>query len=341
MRSTACCARSARPKSRRIRPSWKSCSTPRPSKLKTMIAERDALKTDDPEIIRLTDAADRAIREGAIVTARKFLDDAVKRVEATSGTVDAAEELVKQKRLADAAIYVRRADAVVARLRLPGGRRRLRQGLRARREMGRQAQVELQESRGRGAQRAWRSDRQPRRAEARHRRLSARSSTSFPATRRTRDWAITRNNMAVVLQTLGEREIGHQEPGPRRWQIFRDSLAIFEREKDDLNWAAAQNNIGNVLLALGQRESGSKLLEEAVAAFRAALDKRDRAKVPLDWAATPEQYRHRALFAVGTRSRRAASGRGRGRLSRRRSRNTRAPRRRCNGRWSRTISATR
>ena len=33
--------------------------------------------TDDPEIIRLTDAADRAIRQGAIVTARKFLDDAV------------------------------------------------------------------------------------------------------------------------------------------------------------------------------------------------------------------------------------------------------------------------
>ena len=26
------------------------------------------------------------------------------------------------------------------------------------------------------------------------------------ATRRTRDWAITSNNMAVVLETLGERE---------------------------------------------------------------------------------------------------------------------------------------
>ena len=80
-------------------------------RLKTMIAERDALKTDDPEIIRLTDAADRAIREGAIVTARQFLDQAVKRVEATSGAVDAAEEQVKQKRIADAAIYARRADA--------------------------------------------------------------------------------------------------------------------------------------------------------------------------------------------------------------------------------------
>ena len=108
-------------------------------RLKTMIAERDALKTDDPEIVRLTDAADRAIREGAIVTARQFLDQAVKRVEATSGAVDAAEEAVKQKRIADAAIYARRAGAVGARLRLPRGRRRLRQGVRARREMGRQA----------------------------------------------------------------------------------------------------------------------------------------------------------------------------------------------------------
>ena len=142
-------------------------------KLKTMMAERDALKTDDPEIARLTDAADRAISEGAIVTARKFLDDAVKRVEATSDTVDAAEELVKQKRLADAAIYVRRADAVVARLRLRGGRRRLRQGFRSRREMGRQAQVELQEHGGRGAERARRRDGQSRRAEARDRCLSS------------------------------------------------------------------------------------------------------------------------------------------------------------------------
>ena len=146
--------------------------------------------------------------------------------------------------------------------------------------------------------------------------------------------------MAVVLETLGEREIG-TESLTEALQIFRDSLAIFEREKDDLNWAAAQNNIGNVLLALGQRENGSKLLEEAVAAFRAALEKRDRAKVPLDWAASQNNIGI-ALYSLSEREAgERAPGRGRGRLPRWRSRNTRATRRRWNGRWSRTISATR
>ncbi|WP_245465949.1 caspase domain-containing protein [Mesorhizobium sp. M7A.F.Ca.CA.004.10.1.1] len=80
-------------------------------RLKKMMSERAALRTDDPEIKRLVASADKAIGQGAIVTARKFLDDAVGRVEQTNDAVDQAEDLVKQKRLADAAIYARRADA--------------------------------------------------------------------------------------------------------------------------------------------------------------------------------------------------------------------------------------
>ena len=37
---------------------------------------------------------------------------------------------------------------------------------------------------------------------------------------------------------------------------------------------------------LGERESGTARLEEAVAAYRAALEERTRERVPLDWAAT-------------------------------------------------------
>jgi hypothetical protein len=36
--------------------------------------------------------------------------------------------------------------------------------------------------------------------------------------------------------------------------------------------------------SLGERESGTARLEEAVAAFRAALEERTRERVPLDWA---------------------------------------------------------
>ena len=47
-----------------------------------------------------------------------------------------------------------------------------------------------------------------------------------------------------------------------------------------------QNNLGNALATLGERESGTARLEEAVAAYRAALEERTRERVPLDWAMT-------------------------------------------------------
>ncbi len=48
----------------------------------------------------------------------------------------------------------------------------------------------------------------------------------------------------------------------------------------------AQDDLGAALRALGWRERGNARLEEAVAAFRAALEDRTRARAPLDWAAT-------------------------------------------------------
>ena len=42
-----------------------------------------------------------------------------------------------------------------------------------------------------------------------------------------------------------------------------------------------QNNLGNALAMLGERESGTARLEDAVKAFRAALEERTRERVPL------------------------------------------------------------
>ena len=44
-----------------------------------------------------------------------------------------------------------------------------------------------------------------------------------------------------------------------------------------------QHNLGNALAELGERENGTARLEEAVAAYRAALGERRRDRVPLDW----------------------------------------------------------
>jgi tetratricopeptide (TPR) repeat protein len=51
-----------------------------------------------------------------------------------------------------------------------------------------------------------------------------------------------------------------------------------------LQWAATQNNLGNALMRLGERESGTARLEEAVAAYRAALEEWTSDRVPFDWA---------------------------------------------------------
>jgi tetratricopeptide (TPR) repeat protein len=61
-----------------------------------------------------------------------------------------------------------------------------------------------------------------------------------------------------------------------------------------------QNNLGLALCRLGERESGTERLEEAVAAFRAALEERTRDRVPLDWAATQSNLGN-ALVGLGER----------------------------------------
>jgi tetratricopeptide (TPR) repeat protein len=61
-----------------------------------------------------------------------------------------------------------------------------------------------------------------------------------------------------------------------------------------------QNNLGAALRTLSERETETTHLEEAVCAFRAALEERTRKRVPLDWAMT--QYNlGNALTTLGER----------------------------------------
>ena len=53
---------------------------------------------------------------------------------------------------------------------------------------------------------------------------------------------------------------------------YRAALEERSRERVPLDWAMTQNNLGTALTRLGERESGTARLEEAVAAYRAALE---------------------------------------------------------------------
>jgi hypothetical protein len=55
----------------------------------------------------------------------------------------------------------------------------------------------------------------------------------------------------------------------------RSKLVLqFTRDRVPLQWATTQNNLGTALQTLGERESGTARLEEAVAAYRVALEER-------------------------------------------------------------------
>jgi hypothetical protein len=61
-----------------------------------------------------------------------------------------------------------------------------------------------------------------------------------------------------------------------------------------------QHNLGNALSTLGARENGTRRLDEAVAAYCAALQERSRERVPLQCAATRNNI-GLALFRLGER----------------------------------------
>ena len=67
-----------------------------------------------------------------------------------------------------------------------------------------------------------------------------------------------------------------------------------------LDWALAQNNLGTALQILGQRESGTGRQEQAVAAYRAALQERTRERVPIQWATTQNNL-GLSLWVLGER----------------------------------------
>ncbi len=77
-------------------------------------------------------------------------------------------------------------------------------------------------------------------------------------------------------------------------------LTQTSRERVPQDWAKTQNHLGNALQTLGERESGTMHLEEALAAYRAALTERPRERVPLDWAMTQNNLGN-ALLRLGER----------------------------------------
>ena len=91
----------------------------------------------------------------------------------------------------------------------------------------------------------------------------------------------------------------HPEAGRGGRRLSRGPGGLDARARP-AQWAMTQNNLGNALQTLGAREDGTQRLEEAVAAYRAALEVWTRERVPLQWA-TAQNNLGNALQTLGER----------------------------------------
>jgi tetratricopeptide (TPR) repeat protein len=75
---------------------------------------------------------------------------------------------------------------------------------------------------------------------------------------------------------------------------------LLDKNPGRRGWGEVQFVLGAALLTFGEQTGTNEPLEEAVAAYRAALTERTRERVPLDWAATQNNL-GTALLALGKR----------------------------------------
>ncbi|GHU12109.1 hypothetical protein FACS1894185_6290 [Betaproteobacteria bacterium] len=99
------------------------------------------------------------------------------------------------------------------------------------------------------------------------------------------EWAMTQNNLGVVLQILGSHE-GNQHTLQETVAAYHAALEVRTRDQAPMDWAATQNNLGNALGVLGKLEDNPHTLQEAVSIYHAALEVRTRDQVPMAWAMT-------------------------------------------------------
>lgn len=279
-------------------------------KVKELLAKRDAIERIDPEIVRLTDLADRAEAEGSLPLAQDYRARASARAMDVSRQLKETEAQLAARHVEVAATFAREAETAI--LAFDHNRavekyslayaeverwdyslyKRYRSlafdlthsaFLRARDNalkwltMGEDGTELLEEAVEMSRLLDWGGNR-----------------ASMPLV-----WAARQNSLGYALWKLGERESGTIRL-EQAVAAFRAALEERSRTRFPRDWAETQNNLGSALRVLGERQNSTQLPSEAVAVLRAALEERTRARDPRDWAETQSNLGD-ALRVLGER----------------------------------------
>ena len=123
----------------------------------------------------------------------------------------------------------------------------------------------------------------------------------------------TASDRARSLNNLGTTHAEHRRYD-RACRCYREALPLLSKDQSPLLWGAIQNNLATALLQAAlsgkrpEREVGK--LQASVAAFRSALEIRQRERTPSDWAITAVNMAG-ALVSLGSHLSTSAKNSGR------------------------------
>jgi uncharacterized caspase-like protein len=244
--------------------------------------QRQALDSGDPEIRKLMAAADQAIAEGAMAAARAFLDQAKSRVAASRETLERLSGELNARRLANATIFARSAEASALSFDYKGA------------------------ARDYGEAFAWAKDADPAQAwtyrryqgnwlvnhgeESGDTSAIAEGATvledvteHIPEKQLPEEWAAGQNDLAAALRKLGEIR-GDASLVARAIAAFEAALTVRTQARSPELWADTQMNLANAMVTSGVLSGQTSGLPKAVEAYRAALAVYTREQDPVNWA---------------------------------------------------------
>lgn len=238
-------------------------------KLKTVLAEAAALKSTDPEIVRLSGLADRALTQGALQTAIAFREQAKTRATSQSAALDQTEAALAARRLELAEVFSRSGETYSLAFNYKAAAADFQKAFTEVERWNDDLAWKYKQREGE----AWRAHgvRQGDKA-AFALALSAYETAARLVTPESKpqEWVNTQLGLGGALRFLGERDPNAE--------TLRKSVALLQSVmskrtdlKPGVDWSGIENELAMSLWRLGEREPGTLTLEQAAAAFETAL----------------------------------------------------------------------
>ncbi|MBX3576606.1 MAG: caspase family protein [Rhizobiaceae bacterium] len=252
------------------------------ARLKDILAERQALKSADPEIVRLSALADRAIAEGALATALSIHEQAKARVkEIEAGLQQAAADL--SARFVEAAdVYARSAAAYEIAYDYGRAASDYAEAFRLVERWDAALAWKYKNAEAFALNRFGENAGDRAILEAA---IDAAREAAALVSRATSpgEWAVSQTNLGFALQLLAIKDL---DPAmlEQAAEAFRAALSGSRRDDDAINWASAQGNLAGALRELAVRNNDAGLMQEALAASRFAAEVLTPQSNARDWA---------------------------------------------------------